>query len=388
LVKEYQALKKAGYAVKVLYCHWADWAIKADEEMFNSGAIDRNDFVLAGGSPAQNSMQFLYSRIAFKIIRVMSFLPLAFIRNNLLARPSSLLKRKVSAQKASLCIAHYPASLPAAMRFARKNHAKIIFDAEDFHRGEASKGSDLYKNISAVEEKFLTGVNNITTASPLISAAYQEIFPEKKISTILNVFSLEQLQPVQKNAGPLRLFWFSQTIGPQRGLETVMEALALLGDCDITITLLGACSDAYKDELRRYLKKKETLQFFAPVNPAEIPEIASSHDIGLATEIPCNENRDICLTNKIFTYLISSLCIIASDTRAQEKFFHDHPDSGLIYKSNDASHLATQLEILYHNRDLLQHYKERAHELAITEMNWEKESGKFLANISSTLHGD
>jgi glycosyltransferase involved in cell wall biosynthesis len=387
VVKEYSALKQAGYEVKVIYCHWAEWAIKADEKLFDTGELERKDFILAAGSPGKKAFRFFTSRVIFKLMRNLStVLPFGFFKENSIARPAFALRRIAPGHKADLYIAHYPGALPAAVKAGKKFKAPVIFDAEDFHRGEAEGNSRHTQLVTGIETKYFPQIESMTTASPLISDAYHKIFHDGRITTINNVFSEKYLQKINTRTDKnLKLFWFSQTIGPDRGLENVMMALSQLAEYDISITLLGDCNDAYKEKLSSILMKKNTIHFIPAVSPAEIFSIAAEHDIGLATEIPWNENRDIALTNKIFTYMMSGLCIIASDTRAQENFLTEYPGAGLMYKHNLPPHLAAQIEILYNDRELLLHLRQNSLHIAETEMNWEKESVKFLMNVKHSL---
>ena len=51
--------------------------------------------------------------------------------------------------------------------------------------------------------------------------------------------------------------------------------------------------------------------------PGEMVRLAADYDIGLSLETDVSENRRICLTNKIFTYLLAGVPVVMSDTPAQ-----------------------------------------------------------------------
>lgn len=57
----------------------------------------------------------------------------------------------------------------------------------------------------------------------------------------------------------------------------------------------------------------------------------ADYDEGLAIEVESNDyNRQICLTNKIFSYLQSGLYILATNTPAQEQFMTSHHKNGMM----------------------------------------------------------
>ena len=289
-------------------------------------------------------------------------------------------------------IAHNLGALPAAANAAKANNKTFIFDAEDFHRNEVSDDiKSLNYNISKyIEDKYLSKTTVVTAASPLIALEYKKLYPAIIIKPILNVFERVKTRQSIPNPGGLKLFWFSQFIGGQRGIEEVIEAIGL---CDpsagITLSLLGN----YTSETYKYFtvlaKKHGLLQnqviFYKPVPPVDILTFAMQFDIGLATELATPYNRDICLTNKIFTYIQAGLAVIASDTKAQVQLLNEHQTIGMLYKKGNAEELANALKLYTKNPGALQKAKQNAYVLGQTTLNWETESEKLLDIVSEVL---
>lgn len=384
--KEYRALFQKGYRVKVLYAYSADWSYRIDEDHFQSGKIRRHDFLLAGGSPYDHRVFWNFSRLMFRVfIWLDGVFPISFFKEMSMARAALPLLIRAKKYKADIYIAHYLGALPAAIKAARKHHARLIFDAEDFHRGEAPYFSRQIKQVTATENRLFPYVDRLTTASPLISRAYSALFPELQISTINNVFSKSNLQQPYLNKGPfMHIFWFSQIIGPNRGLEIIIKALNILRKKDIHFHMLGNVKNPeYIKSLLEIAHDPSVIHLIPPVDPADIFKVAAEFDIGMAAEIPYCENRDICLTNKIFTYLMSGNCILASDTRAQSEFLQRYPGIGLVYKHDDENSLAGCIELLYNDRDKLNAFRKNALELAEGSMNWENESAQLIEVVES-----
>jgi hypothetical protein len=85
--------------------------------------------------------------------------------------------------------------------------------------------------VTTLEAHYLPICRHLTAASPGIGGAYQEAYGIQQFVTILNVFPRAQrpaTEPPVKSDVPARLYWFSQTIGPGRGLEGLMPVLARL----------------------------------------------------------------------------------------------------------------------------------------------------------------
>jgi len=393
VIKEYEALKETGYNVLVLYTFSATWSYDIDNKKFAAGELKKTDFLLIGGNPHTEKVYYFFSRVWFKIITfLVRFLSMQKLKDVSIARSSFYLLRNAKKYRGDVYIAHYLGALPAAIAAAKKYGAKVIFDAEDFHRGEAPYYSSQIQHVIDIEDKLLPKVNLITTASPLISKAYSSLYPSIEVQTINNVFPKKFIQPLANagsNGKALELFWFSQHIGPYRGLETIIKSLNILREENISLHLLGNTGNGiYKKKLVQLSLNPQRIYFHPAVPPEEVFSMAARYDIGFAAEIPYCENRNLCLTNKIFTYLVAGISIIASDTMAQEKFLQENGSIGLLYKYDDAAELALQIKRFYYDRQLLNDYKKNALELAQTDLNWEKESEKFIFLINTILKSD
>ena len=103
------------------------------------------------------------------------------------------------------------------------------------------------------------------------------------------------------------IHWFSQTLGPGRGLEDLLSALPLLQH-DVEVHLRGNPSNGLASWLgvrtpKRWLKR---IVLHHPVSPAELLSRIAEHDIGFAGETTNIRSRDLTVTNKILYYLLAA----------------------------------------------------------------------------------
>jgi glycosyltransferase involved in cell wall biosynthesis len=388
LVKEANALSSVGYEVSVIYSFWTHWAFAMDKKLFST--VNWKP-ILAGGSPHQNKFVYFLTRLRFKIVTLIANkLTLKYgIAEIAKGRASLELLRKAKSIKADFYIAHNLAALPVAVKAAATYKVKCGFDAEDFHRQEVSDSPlDFnYRIAEFIENKHLFHCAYVTAASPLIAKAYQQLYPKLNPQVINNVFESSHIKPMQINkTGPLKLFWFSQTIGKGRGLEVVVAALNMLKNESIELHLLGSISEESEIYFRNLITFDSLcIYFHSPILPEEIFSFSSQFDVGLALEINTPLNRNICLTNKIFSYLISGLAIIASDTTAQKAFLEENEGIGFTYSIGNVAELADKIDLLFKNKVVLSNCKLKSSLLAAKKYNWEMESPKFLTLISSHL---
>jgi len=385
--KEYAALKAKGYSVKMLYAYNAEWSHRIDEEKFSKGELARQDFIEIGGNPNNSPFIYLISRIIYRCSLMLSPY-LQFFKDMSMARTAFNLWLVIKHYPADLYISHYLGSLPAVFRGAKKYDSRKVFDAEDFHRGEQPYYRNQTKNVIKVENKYLPQVDLITTASPLIKAEYQKIFKAQRILNVNNVFSKNFIQELSANRNSnLKLFWFSQHVGPHRGLENIVQAINILPHSSVSLTIMGNIrSREYVKLLLSLANDPGKIHFINPVAPDSIFSIAAKHDIGLAGEVPNCYNKEICLSNKIFAYLLAGNCILASDMKGQQKFLEENPGVGFIYKHNDPESLAEKITYLQNNPTLLKKCKSESLKLASARMNWEVEQIRWLEAIHSVIN--
>lgn len=381
LIKEATSLSDAGYQVHIVFTQYMEYLVVEDRNILDAHQNWTYDQLL--WTPINKTLRFKTAIIQ----RFAKWINPVIKTTNLLINRNYVWQLKVAIEaNADLYIAHNLGALPVAVNAAKKNQAKCSFDAEDFHRNEVTdnpndSGVRLKKSI---EDEYLDLVDYVTAASPLISEAYKQIYPDLYPIVINNVFEIKNQPEFNNNINSkLQLFWFSQTIGKNRGLEDVIEALNQINNPLIELHLLGSLSVENASYFNQMAHSE--IKYYSTVSPDQIFELAATFDVGLAMEQNSPLNRDICLTNKIFTYLISGLAIVASDTQAQKEFMTLNALIGEIYPIGDVTALACTIIKLFNNRDLLNTYQKNSYELAESKYNWEMEQKKFLAIIKSLI---
>lgn len=382
LVKEAETLHQLGYNVKVICCFYQQWAQKPDEAL--TGRYP-GMYIYCGGDPVVQKATYAKARIRQKLsTQLFKYTRNFGIPENAISRTHTEALAIAKKIKTDIYIAHNLGALPAAVLAAKYTGAKVGYDAEDMHSGQFTSTHDKsYRLNKYIEEKYFSQVDYFTAASPLIAQYYKREYNFLKPVVINNVFPKTMLNIGQnyKANEPLKLFWFSQTIGPERGLEEVIKAMAATKS-NVQLHLLGNCNENHRltllnlgDELNL---NPDQVQFHEPIAAEEIFDFARRFDIGMATETGVPLNRDICLTNKIFTYIQCGLAMIVSDTQAQTLFMEQHPDTGKLYQKSNPQSLTDCISFYLQNPDVLYQTRLQNYLLGQTALNWETESHVFL----------
>lgn len=394
IVKEADALAEAGYDVTVVAADYLEWARAADQE-YSSRAWRRARPVSFGPDAPRRARatQVLRQRGARLLTRCGFSGPRLDAAAWHPAGPDLI--RAALATTADLYIAHYPAALPAAALAARRHCALYAFDAEDFHPGDLPadpKYVSTRRLLARIEGRYLRGCAYITAASPGIAEAYSQAHGVRPV-TLLNVFPAVQAPPAATERGCVdpgpSLYWFSQTIGPNRGLELALRAIAHSSSRP-HLYLRGAIAPGFGNKLTGLAEELgigDRLHFLDVSPPEGLAALAARYDIGLASEIADTENRAIALTNKLFTYLLAGVPVAASDIPAHRAIAPQLGPAIHLFAKNDPSSLAGILDRWLATPAALAAARAHAFALGQNRFNWEHESPLLVTRIEAALTG-
>jgi glycosyltransferase involved in cell wall biosynthesis len=390
VVKEADALSAAGHGVHVISVRTLDFVDRRDEDVLRQAnwSSERVDLRSAGRRRGlrllQTGARGFYAAtgrgagLAYSIF-------------------GGALARRVLARKADLYIAHYVAALPSVAHAARRHGAKFAFDAEDFHPGEFSDGPQYdaeKRRIRTIEERCLPAAAYVTAASPGIAEAYGKAYAGIRPQVVLNCFPKRQA-PVaataKGSASPApSVYWFSQTIGPDRGLECAVQAIAQARTRP-HLYLRGTGSAAFLAKLKRLAEADgagDRLHLLDPAAPSEMERLAAAYDVGLVAETGCTFNRQIALTNKQFTYLLAGIPCLMSDIPAHRSFSSLARGASFLFATESPTDLARALDELLDNSHALAAAREAAFRLGQERFNWEVEQQVLVQCVEAALMPD
>ncbi len=387
VLKEAEALHGAGYGVTTVVCNYTDELRGVDDEI---EARAPWNIVRVPRPLGERAVTAAAGRLARLVAAAGARVPTE-VAARACGGPVSTLRRAALAVPADLYIAHYVAGLAAAAPVARRRGAMLGFDAEDFHSGEGTGGAGeafRMKMIEAIERVALPSCAYVTAAAPLIGEAYAGRYGIAP-TTVLNVFPLD-MAPAAPSPGTapgeparLRAYWFSQTIGLDRGLQPFLQAMAL-AKCHVTLDIRGGNQWGGGDRLMalaRELGIADRVSILPKAPPDQMVTLAAAYDVGLSLETDVSENRGLCLTNKIFTYLLAGVPAVMSDTPAQRALAPDLASAAVLVSLSDPAAIAVELDRLGESPDRLAEAKSTAWRLGRERYNWDVEKDVLLKTV-------
>ncbi|GAA3975276.1 hypothetical protein GCM10022210_27150 [Mucilaginibacter dorajii] len=294
--------------------------------------------------------------------------------------------KKAKNIKADLFICHQELATYIGTKLIKAGF-KVAFDLEDWYSEDLLPAARAERPINLLQTTESVALNKgvfcITTSKALakkLSQTYKCPIP----TAVYNVFPSPDvdLNKPKGFSNPLKLFWFSQTIGTGRGLEQFINISKGFKN-SVEIHLLGNITPQYKELLNSILPAQHKLYFHELVEESKLAAKIASFDIGLALELDSPMSRNYTITNKFFQYIQSGLPVIASETAGQIEGFEQFKPGYLLPQQPLAMDIS-KLEQWLNNATALQTARGKAIEMAGI-FNWENESKKLLNSINEAL---
>jgi glycosyltransferase involved in cell wall biosynthesis len=391
VVKETNALNEAGYDVTIMTTFALNTLLEEDRTLINLKEIKYIGVInLIPGQASKWSI--LKNRIVKRLAEELT------ARFNIQSKSAlgygfSHSLRAAKAEKADLYICHEEVSTVLGCKLIDAGF-KVAFDIEDWysHAFSGESGKRRPDKLMAKYEKYALKKGLLCyTTSESLAGGLAEFAGTKQPRVINNVFPLAERNftgPQVKDKANLQaitIHWYSQTIGPDRGLEIVAAALELV-PIPVELHLRGSLSGNYKAEFESVFpfNKGHKLFFHELVPHMELITRIKEHDIGLASELHVPINRKLTITNKIMQYLLAGIAVIASDTEGQKEVAKRAPAAVFLYEHNSPEQLARQITLLASDPEKLRLAKENAARISEEYFCWDVQK-YWLLNWIKTI---
>lgn len=305
------------------------------------------------------------------------------------------LARAAASVNARFYLGHCLAALPAVAHAARVAGVGFGFDLEDFHDAETKEAlaDPLERHLRRViQAHFLPQCRPLFCASPLIAQAYKEAYGVDAVP-VLNVFPLWQAPerpsepPAPTDEHPAVLYWFSQTVGPGRGLEQIVKVLGAM-KVPVRLELRGYAAPSYRAALQALAERhglRRRIVFLEPGAPEEMARLAAPASLGLSIEESLPMNRDICLTNKVFVYLLAGIPQVLSPTRAQTAIARSLGDAAILAALDNPAQAAAALDRMLGDPERMARARRTAAALARSTYCWDVEQAIVVSRVREAL---
>jgi glycosyltransferase involved in cell wall biosynthesis len=385
VVKEAQALGEAGYDVSVLAPLTQDELMEDDTAILEGASFRRVvSCDVRPSSGFQSTIGRGTRRLALEANRRLGLqLPeeLGYgVRASL---------RRARAMDADYYIGHQEVGAWVCWKLMKEGRA-VGADLEDWYSRDLLPENRVGRPVELldrVEGDLVCRARHVTTTSNAMADAMAEAYGRRP-EVIYNAFpwaDREHMDGSRKDRLPddrPSLFWFSQTIGPGRGLEELIDAVRSL-EVRVQLHLRGNVDRAYRDSLLARLgsSSPHAIRFHSLVSPGELLSRIAEHDIGLALELREPPSRDLTITNKILQYLQGGLAVVGTDTLGQREVATTAVGAVRLC-TGTPSELVTELNMLLKDVKLLKEARLAGLEAARQAFSWETQQSYLLGLVA------
>ena len=387
VVKEAATLGAAGYDVTVMSVSVQARFERLDLELMRSQPFKRVVIDYASSTPIRRLADFFQRTATFGARWTCATLGLELPQS---LGPASVLLRSARRFPADLTIVHTEIPIWAA-QFLIRDGRRVAVDVEDWYSEDllwADRRSRPIKLLQRAESFALNHCAYSSATAQSMADALAAAYRCRPPIVVRNSFPLQSRSRVDRPPvhGPPAFIWFSQTIGPGRGLELFFSAWSQMKHPSL-VYLLGDERPGYRRELLRRLPpaRRADVRFIPPVPPEELPFKLAEFDLGLALEPHWPPNRDITITNKILQYMNAGLALISTDTAGQCEVMRAAPASGLLVTAHETTGLALRLDALLADPDALRAMQVASRAAAKCEFCWERETPRLLDAVAQAL---
>jgi glycosyltransferase involved in cell wall biosynthesis len=378
--KEANSLADKNYKVTILTTWYDKEKLDSDKKLLNGNINYKAAVNLIKGEGVFNDrvLARVKRKLALVIKRVFKIDSTHLIVYNL----SKQVKAAIN-ENADLYIAHQETGLLIGCALIKKGK-KVAFDIEDWYSRDYINNMRPVKLLQgaekvAIEQGVYISCPSFTMADALMKTYQSSTAP----SVIYNSFSVSENKLIEAgNKKANSLVWFSQVVGPGRGLETLFKALQLV-KTPVELHLIGNMVNGYKEKLMEQLNQSPHKTIFHDsVHHKLLLPLIAKYNIGLALENNYPDNKDTTISNKILQNIQAGNIVLATNTKGQAEVAELFPDTVVLVEVNDHVKWATAIESLLNrpvqNADsLMKRFKEI--------LSWEVQEKKLLELVQNAL---
>lgn len=393
VIKEANALTEAGHSVEVVGGLFDSSVAERERAIHESKPWNYKKLVDASSHASRDRIKWFWlrarrriSREAYARLKIENSRQLGYLVPEMLAYAVE--------RDADLTIVHNAAALWVGSQLIRRGK-RVAVDMEDWYSEDLTPGEKIHFPVDAqkiYEAEALRGAVFSTTTSRGMSDALVEAYHCEAPAVVYNSFpwsdrdTIDGFNRDRVDTALPSICWFSQVIGPRRGLESLLDALHMVNvPCEVH--LRGSVSQSYKREMlaRAPESWRDRIYFHAQVAHQELLSRIAEHDIGLASDIPHSRSRALTITNKLLLYLLAGIPVAASDTDGQREAAALAGDAVFLYSGANAAECASVLSRLLSDHALRSRARAQALEAARGIFSWERSAAVLVSGVEKAL---
>jgi len=211
--------------------------------------------------------------------------------------------------------------------------------------------------------------------------------PPERVSVVSNTPRIDDLERVAARAAPDAqkglLLVYTGLVQEARGLEVVVEALALLREWGLDVRFRVVGNGPYLNRLVRLVEAKAlhgAVEFTGWVAHAELARHVGEADIGVIPH-PKNDHTDTTIPNKLFDYMACGRPVIVSNAAPMERIVREE-SCGVVFTAGNAASLADAVARLAEDPAALGRMGRNGAEAVRQRFHWERDARMLQETVA------
>ncbi|MGV9554709.1 glycosyltransferase family 4 protein [Streptomyces sp. NPDC003401] len=276
------------------------------------------------------------------------------------------------------------AALSAARLRARGRRCAWLYDAHEYIKGVEWPNPRQAYALPAVEAEFIGRADAVVTVSSQMAELLKNDHGLAKAPLVVGNAPVREVIGAGTAASSVRaacglgpevpLMVYSGWIGPERGVDAVIDGLPRLPDFHLAL-VHGRMTPLLEQLLAQAeaLGVRDRIHLVPYVPQHEVADYLSSADLGL-TPFRRVPNCEVSLPTKVSEYLQAGLPLVTSDVKVIKAYVEQH-GLGEVWTWDDPGTFAEAAARAMQNRGKL---ADAITEDVLTDLSWEAQSGKLL----------
>lgn len=387
-IKEADALAGAGHAVTVHGLWFDQRLIARDRALLERSPWRFEPYDDCRPDRATTRARWWLRRAQHRYAR-RRFLQTGHLSPHVFGYATEQLAGHAARNQADLLVFHSEGGLWAADRL-RRSGRRIGIDFEDWFSADLAPEQRIGRPVAELARLEAAAMHvgpYVSTTSQVMATALAKAYAAPEPTVIYNTFP--EPVPVACNSiirDVVSLHWYSQTLGPGRGLEWLFQSLNDVPE-GWELNIRADDPSGYARELLALAshRVRDRIAFVATVPNDELPLRIAHHDVGLVLETNLVPNKNLTIANKIFQYMQAGLAVIASDTAGHREVLESARESGVVCSQSVPGSLASALRQFVDDRARLAAAQRAARRAAETVFAHERQVPRYAELAARAL---
>ena len=281
-------------------------------------------------------------------------------------------------------------TLPAQAAAAKKNKAKLVYDARELYPYVASTSGRPWIRWfwRMVERKYIRRAHMVCTVSGSIAEHLVSAYRIAPPVLLYNVPEFKRVEPSTRLREALRIpdgvciVLHQGNMQKDRGCFVLAEAMTEV-DGAVLVFMGGG---PLKNQLQAFVEQKglsDKVLFHSRVEPTVLLAYTASADIGVTLLEDTCLNHRFALPNKLFEYFMAGLPVLASNLPEIRRVI-DQFKTGVLVDPGDVEDVAKGLRKMVEQPDLRRSLAKQTNRVFET-FSWEQASQEFVSRYKELL---